>query len=176
MEAGLKRMMTAFPEDPYPCLELATLHHQKAAYRKAEQILLEAKRRAPHDDRVVDRHVLALLISSEKRLKKGKMQLAAQDPEGAQERCPVCKAGIKKADTCRRCGADFSSIRRVDAEARFLYREAVEALAAGEPEKMYDHARLAVSKRNIPQTRRLRAVAALLCGDYLGALQHWRGI
>lgn len=92
------------------------------------------------------------------------------------KRCPVCKAGIEGADTCRRCGADFSSIRRADAEARFHYREAVEALAAGEPEKMHYHARLAVSKRNTPHTRRLRAVAAMLCGDYMGALQHWRGI
>ena len=85
VEAGLEKMMSVFPEDPFSCLELATLYYEKNAYRKAETALLEAKRRAPQDVRVTDRHVLALLISSEKRIKIGKLHLAADDLEKAQD-------------------------------------------------------------------------------------------
>ncbi len=81
--AVLTRMMDEFPADPYPCHELATLFYEKNAYRKAENILAEAMRRAPHDPRVVDRHVVALLVSIQKSLQRQKYHLAKKDLEKA---------------------------------------------------------------------------------------------
>ncbi len=87
VESGLEKMLLAFPEDPFPCLELATLYYEKNAFRKAQDILKKAKQRAPHDDRVIDHYVLSLLISMDKRIERKKIQLAAEDLETARKRC-----------------------------------------------------------------------------------------
>jgi len=84
VEKGLTDFMHANETDPHPCLELAALYYQKNAFRKAENILKEARRRAPHDSRVKDRHTLSLLISADRRLKKNKKDLAAADIEAAE--------------------------------------------------------------------------------------------
>lgn len=98
---GLEKMMAAFPEDPLPCLELATVYEEKNAYRKAEQVLAEAKRRAPYDPRVADRHVIALLVSFEKRLKSGKLHLAEEDLEKARALCTDRTLPLVTAKTIR---------------------------------------------------------------------------
>ncbi|MCP4692254.1 MAG: tetratricopeptide repeat protein [Desulfobacterales bacterium] len=84
VEEGLTKMLEQFPGDPYPCLELATLYYEKNAFRKAENILKEARKRAPHDARVQDRSVLALLISTDKGLQRKKFHLASRDIEKAR--------------------------------------------------------------------------------------------
>ena len=98
---GLEKMMAAFPEDPFPCLELAAVYDEKNAYRKAEEVLAEAKRRAPYDPRVADRHVTALLVSFEKRLKSGKLHLAEEDLEKARALCTDRTLPLVTAKTIR---------------------------------------------------------------------------
>ena len=85
VEDGLLQMCQQFGDDPYPCLELATLYYEKNAFRKAERILAQAMHRAPHDRRVENRHVLSLLISAHKSLQRGKLQLAARDIDRAAQ-------------------------------------------------------------------------------------------
>jgi tetratricopeptide (TPR) repeat protein len=84
VETALTTMLQHFPDDPFPCLELATLHYESNAFRKAETILEEAMRRAPHDNRVIDRHVLSLLISVDKNIHRNKPHLVERDIERAK--------------------------------------------------------------------------------------------
>ena len=72
-------MMERFPDDPFPCLELANLYYETRAFRKAENVLKQAMQRAPHDNRVIELHILSLLISVEKNLKPEKLHLAEKD-------------------------------------------------------------------------------------------------
>ena len=83
VEAAMLPMLKNFPDDPFPCLELASLYYENNAFRKAENILEEAMRRAPHDDRVIDKHAVSLLISSEKNINRKKFHLATPDIERA---------------------------------------------------------------------------------------------
>ncbi|MBF0258623.1 MAG: hypothetical protein HQK62_07265 [Desulfamplus sp.] len=75
----------AFPDDPEPLLKLAWLYHKKNAYRKAEQTLHKAMKLAPHDSRVMDQHVISLLISADKSVGKKKFHLTHQDIEKAKQ-------------------------------------------------------------------------------------------
>lgn len=83
-EGLLLSMCEAFPDDPYPCIELASLYHGKNAFRKAENILKKAIKLAPYDSRVQNMHIIALIISADKGLNKGHYQRARQDLEKAQ--------------------------------------------------------------------------------------------
>jgi len=85
IEKHLLIMLDLFKNDPAPCLELATLFYEKHAYRKAETILEEAMKRAPHDNRVIERHVISLLISAATNFKRHKMHLVERDMERASE-------------------------------------------------------------------------------------------
>jgi tetratricopeptide (TPR) repeat protein len=79
VEEYLLIMREKMENDPVPCLELADLYYEKNAFRKAETVLKEAMKRAPHDNRVIERHVIALLISADKNFSRNKMHLAAPD-------------------------------------------------------------------------------------------------
>ncbi len=83
-EKLLLDMADCFPDDPYPCLELATLYYRKNAFRKAENILETAMKRAPHDNRVIERHGLAFLISAQKNMDRDKYHLVEKDLDRAQ--------------------------------------------------------------------------------------------
>ncbi len=83
VEQGLTMLLEAHPDDPRPCLELATLFYEKNAFRKAENILAEALKRAPHDRRVTARHVIALLISASKNMQRNRLHLTQKDLEKA---------------------------------------------------------------------------------------------
>jgi len=83
VEEGLIKMLDYFPDDPFPCLELSTIYYEKNAFRRAENILKEAMKRAPHDSRVIDRHVISLLISADNSIKRKKLHLASRDIEKA---------------------------------------------------------------------------------------------
>ncbi|MBW2737440.1 MAG: hypothetical protein JRE64_01045 [Deltaproteobacteria bacterium] len=83
VEEGLIQMLDYFPDDPFPCLELSTIYYEKNAFRKAENILKEAMKRAPHDSRVIDQHVISLLISADNSIKRKKLHLASRDIEKA---------------------------------------------------------------------------------------------
>ncbi|MBL0716870.1 MAG: hypothetical protein JJV89_02365, partial [Desulfosarcina sp.] len=83
VEKILNLVIKTLPDDPAPCLELATLLYEKNAYRKAETILKEAIKRAPHDNKVLERHALSFLISSEINFNRGKYHLVIDDIQKA---------------------------------------------------------------------------------------------
>jgi hypothetical protein len=85
VEEILLAMIKRFTDDPYPCLELANLYYDKNAFRKAENVLRIAMERAPHDNRVLDRHALALLISADKNIRQERYHLSWPDLEKAQQ-------------------------------------------------------------------------------------------
>ena len=79
----LQDMADRFPDDSTPWLELATLHYARNAYRQAEGALEEARRRAPHDDRLLDLQAVGFLKSAEQSRRKGRLALAVRDLERA---------------------------------------------------------------------------------------------
>ena len=79
MRSVLEQMAASFPDDAEPWLELAMLHHSSNAYRRAEQALAEAKRRAPHDERILDLQAIGFLKSADQSRKGGRFELAARD-------------------------------------------------------------------------------------------------
>ena len=81
----LERMADSFPDDAEPWLELATLHHSGNAYRRAEQALAEAKRRAPHDERILELQAIGFLKSADQSRKGGRFELAARDLGRAED-------------------------------------------------------------------------------------------
>ena len=85
VEEILLAMMKRFADDPYPCLELANFYYDKNAFRKAENVLRIAMERAPHDNRVLDRHALALLISADKNIRHERYHLSWPDLEKAKQ-------------------------------------------------------------------------------------------
>ena len=85
VENAFLAMMKKFPDDPFPCLELADLYYSKNAFRKAENVLKEAMKRAPHDNRVLDRHALAFVISADKNIKRSNYHLSWPDLESASK-------------------------------------------------------------------------------------------
>jgi hypothetical protein len=48
------------------------------------------------------------------------------------DRCPLCRALLNGADTCRRCKAELATVRRVDGESRALASVAMHRLALGD--------------------------------------------
>jgi hypothetical protein len=90
VEEYLLIMRDKMENDPFPCLELAELYYEKNAFRKAETVLKEAMKRAPHDNRVIERHIISLLISADKNYSRDKMHLVQQDIQKAQQ--IECKA------------------------------------------------------------------------------------
>jgi len=84
VEIALLKMSDLFQDDPFPCLELASLYYENNAFRKAERVLGEAAERAPHDNRVIDRRALSLVISACKNLQRRKRHLVLPDLEKAE--------------------------------------------------------------------------------------------
>ncbi len=85
LRATLEAMAAHFPDDPEPWLELATLDYSMNAYRRAEQALAEVRRRAPHDERILDLQFVGFLKSADQSRKSGRFQLAAKDLDRAGE-------------------------------------------------------------------------------------------
>ena len=50
------------------------------------------------------------------------------------ERCPICRASLNGAETCRRCRAELGSVLRTEREARQLLATATYRLASGDPD------------------------------------------
>ena len=83
--SALERMAAHFPEDPDPWLELTALHYSSNAYRRAEQALAEARRRAPHDERILDLQAVGFLKSADQSRKSGRFARAAEDLRRAED-------------------------------------------------------------------------------------------
>jgi hypothetical protein len=45
------------------------------------------------------------------------------------ERCPICRATLKGAETCRRCRAELQSIKRVERQGQVLVDAAIHSLS-----------------------------------------------
>src|SRR5690242_9718931 len=79
------------------------------------------------------------------------------------ERCPVCRATLNGAETCRRCRAELQSVIRVEREGRMLVDAAIHSLSlddAGTAERLLQRA---LTVHAAPETRVLwRLVTALL--------------
>ena len=84
-EKLLLSMCEVYPDDPWPCIELASLYHSKNAFRKAENILKKAMEIAPYDSRVQDQHLISLIISADKGVNKNNFHLVWKDLEKAQK-------------------------------------------------------------------------------------------
>ena len=80
----LQDMADRFPDDSTPWLELATLHYSRNAYRQAEDALEEARRRAPHDERLLDLQAVGFLKSADQSRNKGRFALATRDLQRAE--------------------------------------------------------------------------------------------
>ncbi|MDM8550199.1 hypothetical protein QUF72_08985 [Desulfobacterales bacterium HSG2] len=126
VEASLTDMCSHFPDDPWPCLELATLFYEKNAFRKAENILEEAMKRAPHDSRVIDRHIIALLISAEKNIQRKKFHLVERDIKKAEkfESRKVCPFVIEKRIVFQivNCQNDLKADAKDEADQLSLFK------------------------------------------------------
>ena len=85
LRSVLERMATHFPEDPDPWMELTALHYSGNAYRRAEQALAEARRRAPHDERILDLQAVGFLKSADQSRKSGRFERAAEDLDRAED-------------------------------------------------------------------------------------------
>ncbi len=83
--ALLEKMAEQFPEDPAPCLELASFFYRTNAYRKAEKALHRALERAPHDERVQDRYALGMIRSADGTRARGKLDEARSEYAKAAE-------------------------------------------------------------------------------------------
>jgi len=85
MEPILLKKVEVFDKDHLACLKLAELYYMKNAVRKAENILLLAYTRAPHDLQVQEKYAVSFIISSVRNLKHKKWALVTRDLKKAED-------------------------------------------------------------------------------------------
>jgi hypothetical protein len=69
------------------------------------------------------------------------------------ERCPLCRAALNGAETCRRCKAELGSAMRVEREGRALAGAAMRCLARGDEAAAEALLRRAVRLHGAPEVR-----------------------
>jgi predicted amidophosphoribosyltransferase len=72
------------------------------------------------------------------------------------DRCPLCRATLSGADTCRRCRAELQSAQRVEREGQALAGSAMRLLALGDAEAAGRALRRAVFLHATPDATALR--------------------
>ena len=78
------------------------------------------------------------------------------------ERCPVCRATLNGAETCRRCRAELQSVIRVEREGRMLVDAAIHSLSLDNAGTAGQLLQRALTVHAAPETRVLwRLVTAL---------------
>ena len=78
------------------------------------------------------------------------------------ERCPLCRAMLNGAETCRRCKAELQTVQRVERESQALVGAAMHRLSLGDTAASRRLLRLALGLHATPEVRALwRLVAAL---------------
>ena len=85
LQRVLEDMAHRFPDDPTPWLELVGLQHSRNAYRQAESALAEARRRAPHDDRLLDLQAVGFVKSADQSRNKGRFAVATRDLQRTED-------------------------------------------------------------------------------------------
>jgi hypothetical protein len=80
------------------------------------------------------------------------------------ERCPLCRATLNGAETCRRCRAELQSVKRVEREGQVLVDAAIHRLSLDDVMTAKRLLRRALALHAAPEARalwRLVTVAAL---------------
>ena len=157
IRSTLERMAASFPDDPEPWLELATLHYSGNAYRRAEQALAEAKRRAPHDERILDLQAIGFLKSADQSRKGGRFELAARDLRHAEA---LDRAPLRPVLHVKRILLDLVSGDQTDHRAERRDRDA-EAVVASHLEGLAPAGALriiALLLHDLRENRRIRNV------------------
>jgi hypothetical protein len=90
--------------------------------------------------------------------------------------CPVCKATVDEGRQCRRCRADLTLLRQVEAQAAQARWAAVGLAADGHMDRALALAERAVNLHRTAESVQLLAVLRLLKGDFAGAWQVYRSI
>jgi hypothetical protein len=67
------------------------------------------------------------------------------------ERCPLCRAGLNGAQTCRRCKAELGSAIRAEREGRALVGAAMRCVALGDEAAAEGLLRRAVMLHGAPE-------------------------
>ena len=75
------------------------------------------------------------------------------------ERCPLCRAMLHGADTCRRCRAELGSARRVARESRRLVGAAIQRLIQDDPAAAARLLQRALALHATPEARTLWRLA-----------------
>jgi hypothetical protein len=75
------------------------------------------------------------------------------------ERCPLCRAVLHGADTCRRCRAELGSAQRVARESRRLVGAAIQQLIQDDPAAAARLLRRALALHATPEARTLWQLA-----------------
>jgi hypothetical protein len=78
------------------------------------------------------------------------------------ERCPLCRATLAGADTCRRCKAELQTVRRVERESRALVGAAMFRLSLGDTVASRRLLRLALGLHATPEVRALWQLVAAM--------------
>jgi len=79
------------------------------------------------------------------------------------DRCPLCRAGLNGAETCRRCRAELQMAQRVEYEGQALVGSAMHCLSLDDPDAAERLLRRALALHAAPETLALwRIVAASL--------------
>jgi hypothetical protein len=75
--------------------------------------------------------------------------------------CPICRALLNGADTCRRCRTELKQVQEVERQGRELVDAAMHLLASGDPAAAMRLLRRARVVHLTPEVRLLSTVAAM---------------
>ena len=76
------------------------------------------------------------------------------------DRCPLCRAALNGAETCRRCRAELRTAQQAEREGRALVDAAMHCLALGQADAAVRLLRRALLLHAAPQTLALLRIAA----------------
>ena len=97
----------------------------------------------------------------------------AYEDTNLPQRCPTCGAPLKGALTCSRCKTNLGPLAEIVRNHQRHMQTARRAIAYGDAEQMFIHARRAHGLRRTPESLRLLACAALLTGRFKQAAGFW---
>ncbi len=81
------------------------------------------------------------------------------------ERCPLCRAALNGAETCRRCRAELQAAQLAEREGSALVDAAIHHLALGHADTAERLLRRALLLHAAPQTRALWRLAVSAIGS-----------
>jgi hypothetical protein len=90
-------------------------------------------------------------------------------PEPSSMCCPTCRAKQAWSDTCRRCGSDFTLLRRFAARARWYREQCLLAIHTSDDKTAADYARALYDLTPDASAAKLLAVCLVQIGDFDGA-------